>query len=229
MFTLASVLTCLFLAPPPDAPRSAKEALQPFNYLIGSWRATGMPEGTREEKQKGFWTETMAWAWQFKGDDVWLKVAFDKGKYFKDGELRPLPDNRYRLELTTVDGMKVGFEGTLKERVLTLERSDEQKQETERLSIHLLHDNRFLYRYEVHPQGKKLFTRLYQVGATKEGVAFASGDGKPECIVSGGLGTMKVTYMGETYYVCCTGCRDAFNAEPEKYVQEYKAKLAKKK
>ena len=51
---------------------------------------------------------------------------------------------------------------------------------------------------------------MYQVGATKEGVPFAGGDGKPECVVSGGLGTMPVMYKGKTYYVCCSGCRDAF-------------------
>src|SRR5207302_1721853 len=54
--------------------RSPKEALQAFNDLIGSWNATGEPEGTRQEKQRGFWTETLRWQWQFKGEDVCLKV-----------------------------------------------------------------------------------------------------------------------------------------------------------
>ena len=48
-------------------------------------------------------------------------------------------------------------------------------------------------------------------------------------IVSGGLGTIRVSFKGETYYVCCSGCRDAFNEDPQKYVKEYKAKLAQKK
>ena len=42
-------------------------------------------------------------------------------------------------------------------------------------------------------------------------------------------GTSTVSYMGQTYYVCCTGCRDEFNANPTKYIDEYKAKQAKKK
>ena len=79
------------------------------------------------------------------------------------------------------------------------------------------------------PAGKPVFTKRYQVGATKEGVSFAAGDGKPECIVSGGLGTMAVTHNGQTYYVCCGGCRDEFRANPEKYIKEYEAKRAKKK
>src|SRR5438105_2349034 len=72
-------------------PRRPKEALQAFNDLIGSWRCTGQPEGSRAEKQRGFWTESMDWQWQFKGDDAWLEVAFDKGKHFTKGELRYLP------------------------------------------------------------------------------------------------------------------------------------------
>ena len=93
------------LALPADAPvqRSPREALQAFNDLIGSWNATGEPEGTRQEKQRGFWTESLRWRWQFKGDDAWLKVAVDKGKYFSNGELRYLPDkDLFQLTRTTV-------------------------------------------------------------------------------------------------------------------------------
>ena len=36
---------------------SPRTALQPFQSLIGTWKGTGVPEGTREERQSGFWTE----------------------------------------------------------------------------------------------------------------------------------------------------------------------------
>lgn len=207
-----------------------RAALQPFNDLIGTWRATGTPEGTPEEKQRGFWTESMSWEWKFKGDDAWLTLVLDNGKHFRAGELRPLPDKgAYQLTLTTPAKEKVVFAGKLDDRRLTLSRQDEKTKETHRLVVSLLHDNRFVYRYEVRPPGKGLFARRYQVGATKEGVAFAGGDAKPECIVSGGLGTVRVTHKGTTYYVCCSGCRDAFNEEPEKYIKEYEeAKKTKK-
>jgi YHS domain-containing protein len=32
--------------------------------------------------------------------------------------------------------------------------------------------------------------------------------------------------MGKTYYVCCSGCRDEFNANPQKYIDA--AEKAKK-
>jgi YHS domain-containing protein len=39
---------------------------------------------------------------------------------------------------------------------------------------------------------------------------------------------MAVTYQGKTYYVCCSGCRSEFNESPQKYIDEYNAKKAKK-
>jgi hypothetical protein len=232
--SLAALLGLALVAagPAADAPakRPAKEALKPFNDLIGSWRCTGTPEGTREEKQKGFWTESATWSWQFKGDDAWLKVAVEKGKHFTKGELRYLADkDAYELTLTTPDKESVTFAGKLDGGRLTLTREDEKKKETQQLVVSLLHSNRFVYTYSVKPQGKSLFAKLYQVGCTKEGEDFATGDGKPECIVSGGLGTRTVTYKGQKYYVCCSGCADAFNEEPEKYIKEYEAKKNKKK
>jgi YHS domain len=214
--------------------RSPRQALQAFNELIGSWRGTGQPEGTLQEKQRGFWTEEQKWEWQFKADDAWLKVAIDKGKYFTAGDLRYLPDrDLFRLTLTTPDKETLAFEGPLKDRKLTVERTDDKTKEAQRLVVTLLHANRFLYRYEAKPADRPTFKRVYEVGVTKEGVAFAGpGDNEPECIVSGGRGTIPVTYKGQTYYVCCTGCRDAFKDDPEKYLKEFaerKAKEAKEK
>jgi hypothetical protein len=218
------------LAAEEPAKLTPRKALKPFNSLIGSWRGTGEPEGTREQKQRGFWSETIQWEWQFKGDDAWLKADFEKGKYFTAAELRYLPDkNLYRMILTTPAKEKLTYEGPFKDKRLTLERTDDKTKETQRLVVSLLHSNRYLYRYEIKPAEHTAFTKVYQVGATKEGVAFASDGNEPECVVSGGLGTIQVTYMGKTYYVCCTGCRDAFKDEPEKYVKEYEERQKAKK
>lgn len=217
--------------PPETGPRTPKEALRVFHDLIGSWRAAGNPEGSLAEKQKGFWTETLAWEWQFKGKDAWLKVEFQNGKHFAKGELRYLPEkSHYQLALKTTAGDTQTFTGLFKDRRLTVERVEESSRETHRLVLTLLHANRFLYRYEVRPEGRPLFALRFQVGATKEGVPFAAaGSVQPECVVSGGRGTTPVIYNGKTYYVCCSGCRDAFRDEPEKYIREYEEAQAKKK
>jgi hypothetical protein len=224
-------LTLLFIAPlgaQAPAPRGPREALQPFNDLIGSWRCTGTPSGSREEQQKNFWTETLAIEWQFKGKDAWLKLDFTKGKHFIKGELRPAQQqDLYQLRLLSTDEKTLDFSGSLKQRVLTMERQEGAL--THRLVFTFLHSNRFLYRYETKAADKALPARHWQVGATKEGEAFAAGDGRPECVVSGGLGTIAVSYQGKTYYVCCSGCRSEFAESPAKYVEEYEAKKAKKK
>jgi YHS domain-containing protein len=197
--------------------------------LIGDWKGTGQPEGSLRERQTGFWTEEDAWSWRLKGDDAWLSVGFDQGKYFKSGELRYVPDkDDFRLTLKTNANAEQIFEGKLKDKVLTLEREDGATKEKQRLVFTLLHDNRFLYRFEKKPAGKTTFTRVYQVGATKKGVAFAAGDSAPECVVSGGKGTMTVSYKGKTYYVCCSGCREAFQDDPQKYIKEYEERKGKK-
>jgi Archaeal TRASH domain len=211
---------------------TAKQALQAFNDLIGEWRGTGEPlVGSRDDRLNNFWTETIRWEWQFKGDDAWLLAKIEKGKYFAGGELRYLPEKEtYRLVLKTVGKETLTFEGKLDDQRLTLDRTDEGKKENQRFIFSLLHSNRYLFRYEVKGTDQKSYTAQYRVGATKEGKPFAGpGDDRPECVVSGGLGTIAVTHKGKTYYVCCSGCRDAFKEEPDKYIAEYEARKAKKK
>ena len=195
---------------------------------MGVWNGTGVPAGSKEEQQKGFWTETIACQWQFKAEDAWLKLDFGKGKHFVSGEIRAGSDKgRFHALLKTTDRQNLSFSGTFKDKVLTLLRNDPLTKEDQKLVLTFLHENRILYRYEVKPEGRGIFSKKYQVGATKEGVPFAVGDGRPECIVSGGLGTMPVSYLGKTYYVCCGGCRDEFRDNPKKYVEEYEKKKSK--
>ena len=217
-------------------PTSAKDALQPFNVLVGSWKGSGAPEGTRDERLAGAWEETIAWEWKFKEQDACLTLTFTKGKHFTKGELHYTPETdgspRFTLTLTGTDKSTATFAGTLDEKgkVLTLTRTDGPAKEEQRLVFSLLHDNRHLYRLETRPANTTVaFTRKYQVGATKEGVAFADVPKGLECIVSGGKGTMKVTYKGKDYYVCCSGCRDEFKENPEKYIKEFEAKAKEKK
>ena len=76
----------------------------------------------------------------------------------------------------------------------------------------------------VKKDGTTVYVKDYLVQATKEGQSLGAKEKKNECVVSGGLGTMKVMHKGETYYVCCSGCRDAFNDDPEKFIKEAAAK-----
>src|SRR5262249_17268307 len=135
---------------------------------------------------------------------------------------------RYQLTATDARDQKLTFEGELKKGYLTLDRTDAGTKEVQRLTMNSAADGlRFIYRWSRKPAGGTLFVKGYQVACTKKGESLAARAKKVECVVTGGLGTMPVSYKGVTYYVCCTGCRDAFNEDPEKYIKEFEAKKKK--
>jgi YHS domain-containing protein len=227
----APAFLVMLLAASGRAESGSLDSLRPFNFLVGKWNASGTPEGSADEKQKGHWTETLEWGFQFKGDDAWMIVTFDKGKYFAHGELRHDPkENVYRFKVETTDKKSLAFAGPFKDKELRLERTDPSTQETQRLVFSLLHGNRIVYRYETRAAGRTFFTKVYRVGATKDGEPLVTtGFDEKECVVSGGRGSSTVTYMGKTYYVCCSGCRDAFAENPKKFADEFEKKRAKQK
>jgi len=210
--------------------KSAREGLQALNDFIGRWKGVGDPDKPRSDPRAS-WTETIEWVWRFKGNDAWLVMTVKDGRHLQGGELQFLPDKqRYQMIATAKDGKKLTYEGQLKDELLTLERTDTAKKENQRLVMNLAGDGaRFIYRHEHKAIGRTIFVRDYQVGSSKEGESLAAREKKNECVVSGGLGKTTVTYKGATYYVCCSGCRDAFMENPEKYIKEYEARKAAKK
>lgn len=107
-----------------------------------------------------------------------------------------------------------------------MERIDAANGDTQQFTFNSAGDGvRFVYRFAVKPKGRTVFNKVYQVAATKEGEALAAkatGKKGNECIVTGGLGTIAVSYKGQTYYVCCSGCKEAFEENPEKYINAAK-------
>jgi YHS domain-containing protein len=223
--TLLLSAPCLVL-PATAAPSKEKEALQSLNEFIGSWKGNGSPSKGKPGPSD-LWKETVTWGWKFKGDDIALTVTFADGKYFKSGELRYLAaDKKYKLSVKDADDKELVFTGELtKDNILLLERKDEEKKISQRLSMNTAAEgDRFLYQTKTKKDGSTIWVADFEVGCTREGVTLGAKEKKIECVVSGGKGTIPVTYKGETFYVCCTGCRDAFNENPEKYIKEFKAR-----
>ena len=186
----ALLLSGLCLSARSDNP--SKEALAQLHEFIGKWNGNGTPAG---KKNAVSWKETFTWGWRFKGDDAWLTLEVEGGKYLKSGELRWDDAKKvFKFIATTKEGQKQEFEGV----------------------------------YKKEAAGGKLYSAIYGIQANKDGESLAaSKESKNLCVVSGGAGTMSVSYKGESFYVCCSGCRDAFNENPEKYIKEFKAKKAK--
>jgi hypothetical protein len=209
-----------------------KKGLQALNEFVGEWNGDGKSGATKPKKES--WLETLEWGWRFKGDDVWMTWKFKDGKVFKNADLRYIPDKK-NFQLTAVDvkDQKVVYEGKVEKvggsEYFTLDRLDPATKETQRLKINTAGDGVRLKMVVSHAgEGKKIHTEDYQVGYSMEGASLGAKAKKQECVVSGGLGTGTVTYKGMTYYVCCSGCRDAFNENPEFYVKAWEAKKGKK-
>jgi hypothetical protein len=211
------LLSSALAADKKDDKAKAREALKALNDYVGSYKGAGPT-----------WTEKVVWGWKFKGDDRWLHLDIEKGKHFKSGDLRYLPDQaKYELKLKTVDDKEMVFLGQLKGELLNLDYTDPDTKQGLRLVMNTVDEGaRFIYKM----QKKKgtIYAPDYQVACSKEGESFAGGGKKNLCVVTGGLGTMAVSYKGKTYYVCCSGCRDAFNENPEKIIKEFEAAQKKK-
>jgi YHS domain-containing protein len=74
---------------------------------------------------------------------------------------------------------------------------------------------------EFQKGGRGLADTICKLSGGKEGESFAGGKKKNECVVTGGAATIPVSYMGKTYFVCCSGCKEAFEENPKKIIEEY--------
>lgn len=232
LFGLALVLGVVVLpvlAAEKDEREAKLEALKALNDYVGDWNGTG-DVANAKPGSKTLWTETVSWSWKFKGDDAWLVMKIKDGKLFKGGELRYLTDKKkYELTLTDLKDKKLVYEGEIKDEVFTLERVDADTKDTHKLTMNLAGDGvRLIYKSAKKPAGKTLYVQEHQVACNKAGESLGPTEKKNLCIVTGGLGTSTVTHKGQTHYVCCSGCRDAFNDNPEKFIKEYEAKKNKK-
>ena len=213
--------------------RDLPPALAPFEFLIGRWKGQGVPRDNPAQRFRG-WTETHTWAWVFRGGKpVAMSVALQGGKLFSKGTLRYEPASKQYLLDATKSGespQSVPFKGTLDAsgKLLTLQRVE--KGTTERLTLRA---NSNYVRYTIlldrKEPGAALFQPLTEIGLTKEGESFAAGSSAaelPKCIITGGAATLTVSYQGQSYPICCTGCRDEFIENPEKYLKKLALKTS---
>jgi YHS domain-containing protein len=200
----------------------SKKAIQELQDFVGVWNL----EGTQKMgAATTAWKEKVTWGWTFKDGDGWLIVDFaeGKGKYYTRGEVRyDVEKKKYLLTLVAAgkDATKLEFVGDFTKGALKAERKDPKTNDVTRVTLNTVSEGeRMAMKFEKQDGGKGLFSPVFAMNGPKDGLV-AGGPKKPECIVSGGAATIPVTYNGKTYYVCCSGCRDEFNANPAKYVKK---------
>ena len=209
-----------------------KEQLAQLQRLVGTWRGVGQPQ---RGSNKGSWIEGADWAWKFGDGGPSLAVKLDGGKHFSSAELRVgKKEGEYVLVAKSADGnSEQAYRGARdKDGNLTLTADMPADGMPARATLRLVAGgDRLLLLLERTSAGGSGFSRLAEIGYTRKGSGFGSGSTGPECVVTGGFGSIEVTYNGQKYYVCCTGCRDYFNENPEEVLAEYKARkeMEKKK
>jgi hypothetical protein len=216
-------------------------ALKPIQIMLGKW------QGIIKNASKN---EVHDWVWDLKTDPVFpaLVLSVPDGEFFTNARITYDPRNGKYL-MTTVDGedVKRSFfgnftaepenvpseDGKTVERTFQLElteASGEARGTRYQYVFKQQHNNRYLVDVK-RARGTAAFRLVDVIGSQREGVSFAKADddyGDKTCIISGGLGTSTVTYKGKTYYVCCSGCKAAFDDEPERWIARMEEQKAEK-
>lgn len=223
LVAMAGCSLLLIGADKPDRSADQKAALAPFQDYVGSWRGAGQP---RRGSTRGAWVENSEWAWKFADEGPALVMQSKEGKYFQSAQLRAIGDGKYELLGVREDEQPVKYAGGPDESgQLVLTALEEVAEAPARVSIRLVAEGKRMVVLLERRSGER-YSRLAEVGYTREGSRFGQGTSYVECVVTGGEGTIPVEHDGKTYYVCCTGCRDYFNENPAEVLAEYRERKA---
>lgn len=222
-------LLAMLAADQPPAAVSARQALTQLQGFVGDWRGVGQ---VRRGSTQGAWQEECGWAWKFGAEQTALTFKIDDARFLRDGALQWNPQSK-QFELTargTKEGESVKYAGELDDDgKLVLEAKQVPESLPSRLSFRqVASGDRLIVLYE-RRSGTNRFLRMAEVGYTRSGSNFGKGATFVECVVTGGVGTIAVRHQGQTYYVCCTGCKDYFDADPEGVLAEYRERKAEEK
>ena len=179
---------------------TTKEAMQKIQLVVGEWTGTGVPENEKDPS----WTEKCSCTFKIdkEKDEYTLVFTYTDGKLMKEGVVSyDLKKKVYRFALTRPDGAKMTYEGKLVDTTLTVEQIVEAEVDRERLEWNLLRDNNYFINVERRKAGAKSWEQTHNVRFRKEGVPFVRGEA-PKCVVTGGSGSIAVSYKDKTYYVC---------------------------
>lgn len=223
--------------------RALLEAMKPLQIMLGSWRGT-----TQKEVGDFKALDTPEWVWDFQTDrnQPAMVMKSEASAYLRSMRLTYLPDSGlFKMTATDADGKVREFEGKftapaeefqgddqkmhVKYKLELKQTNGESPRDTWQVTFNQQENHRYLV--ELARRSGSNFIRFDTIANQRAGTSFAKSDddyGERECIISGGLGTMQVSYKGKSYWVCCTGCKAAFDEDPVSWIAEFEAKKAAK-
>ena len=211
------------------------KVLKPLGVLVGEWKGVGQP---RRGSNVGAWSEKAQAAWKFDENQSGLVLNFDPGQHYKSLVFSAAEDAvTPELSLMAAGGQTIPLKRNdesdtnkasdkpTKDVAWVFESSPDALPQT-RCTVRVISDIRVAMLFEEKPTQQASYRRLSEIGLTRAGARLASGNtGERQCIVTGGLGTIKVSHEGKTYFVCCEGCQQAFDADPAGTIAAYQERL----
>ena len=218
--------------------------LQPIQILLGKWRGT-----TRREYESFKAVDSHEWVWDLRTnpEQPALVMASDKSPYLRSGRLSwDLGNQKFVLTGVDAEGRERKLVGDFTEaphevigsddkqhRVFRLELNEDLAAAGEQWQLAIAQQENNRYLLEVGKRrGKADFARFDTVSTQREGTSFALSDtgyAERTCIISEGLGTTEVTWKGRSYWVCCSGCKAAFEDDPATWIARAAERAEKSK
>lgn len=208
------------------------DQLKPIQVIMGQWRGT-----TRKDYGVSKAVDAHEWIWDLTTapNKPALIMTSDKSPYIKAARITSGGTvDQFAMTVTTPEGVTRQLAGTFVEPVKDVAGDDNKLHRTFKLQFEQTGDDKEKWRYTYHQQennryllevdrrrGKAAFRRYDTVSTQREGTSFAVSDsdyGEKTCIISQGLGTIAVSYNGKQYWVCCSGCKAAFEDDPKKWI-----------
>jgi hypothetical protein len=229
--------------PKPHNINDVISALKPLQIVMGKW------EGVFKNGGVG---ETHDWVWDLQTDKKYpaLAVSAPDGKFFTHARITYDPaSSKFRMETVDKENVVRKFEGGWEAEPAEVPADDGKSfyrtfklKLTEIANEDLSHRWEYVLsqqnnnRYQLYASratsSSSRFTLRDVLGSQRSGTSFAQSDddfGERTCIISQGLGTISVSYQGKSYYVCCTGCKAAFEDDPEMWIARFEEMKAEKK
>lgn len=200
-----------------------REWLERLNPLIGEWR--GIAQKRRGSTQ-GAWQQSGEFVWDFSEKQPAVRYVVEDGQLAQHGRITSFADGKYQLKLQVDEQTSRGYTGQWVEGKLVFESDVADTGQRYRMTVTPLNEKRTLVLHEQTSASGPRYYRVAEVGYTRKGTRLAlPGGGQRECVVTGGTAQTAVTFEGETYYVCCSGCQQAFDDDPAGVIADFKARI----
>jgi len=228
---------------PEEHRRQLLAAMMPLQVLLGQWHGT-----TQRQIGQFKAVDEPSWVWDFQTDknQPALVMTSATSPYIRSARLTYLTERDiFQLQAVDPEGNSRVLEGTFSSPVEEFQGDDQkmhvkykleltqvepaQQRDQWQIVFNQQENNRYLQ--EMAKKRGANYLRVDTVATQRQGTSFAKSDagyGEKECLISGGLGTIQVSFQGKSYWVCCTGCKAAFEDDPASWIAEYNKKKSGK-